>query len=129
MLEYFENYGGNKKAIDYTAQERTGLEGYVFTIEKDNIIVGAVVVNKTVIDECIPGNILVYITTHKEYRGKGIGEKIMKYAIDNCKGDIALHVEKDNPAKFLYEKLGFTTPYVERRKNIIKITQHSIAFK
>lgn len=119
LFEHLESYGDSKtaikKAIDYAAKERTGLGGYVFTIENDNRIVGAVVVNKTGMDEYIPENILVYIATHKEYRGKGIGKKIMKYAIDNCKGDIALHVEKDNPAKFLYEKLGFTTPYLEMR--------------
>ncbi|MDO6812892.1 GNAT family N-acetyltransferase [Tenacibaculum soleae] len=119
LFEHLENYGDSKtaikKAIDYAAKERTGLGGYVFTIENDNIIVGAVVVNKTGMDEYIPENILVYIATHNEHRGKGIGKKIMKYAIDNCKGDIALHVEKDNPAKFLYEKLGFTTPYLEMR--------------
>ncbi|MDO6745335.1 GNAT family N-acetyltransferase [Tenacibaculum soleae] len=119
LFEHLENYGDSKtaikKAIDYAAKERTGLGGYVFTVENDNIIVGAVVVNKTGMDEYIPENILVYIATHNEHRGKGIGKKIMKYAIDNCKGDIALHVEKDNPAKFLYEKLGFTTPYLEMR--------------
>lgn len=63
----------------------------------------------------IPENILVYIATNKHLRGKGIGKSLMTKAIDLCKGDIALHVEKDNPAKFLYEKLGFTNPYLEMR--------------
>ena len=39
----------------------------------------------------------------------------MQKAIDYCKGDIALHVEADNPAKHLYEKMGFTNPYLEMR--------------
>ncbi len=30
-------------------------------------------------------------------------------------GDIALHVEPDNPARFLYEKYGFTNKYLEMR--------------
>ncbi|PHN96934.1 GNAT family N-acetyltransferase [Tenacibaculum discolor] len=119
LYKHLEKYGDEKsairKAIDYAAKERTGLGGYVFTIEDKGEIVGAVVINKTGMDEYIPENILVYIATHNEYRGKGIGRKIMTHAIENCKGDIALHVEKDNPAKFLYEKLGFTTPYLEMR--------------
>ena len=119
LYTHLENYGDAKtairKAIEYAAKERTGLGGAIFTIEDNKEIVGAVVINKTGMDEYIPENILVYIATHKEYRGKGIGKKIMKYAIENCQGDIALHVEKDNPAKFLYEKLGFTTPYLEMR--------------
>ena len=119
LHKHLEEYGDSKsaitKAINYAAKERTGLGGYVFTLEDKDEIIAAVVINKTGMDEYIPENILVYIATHKEYRGKGIGKKIMKYTIDNCMGDIALHVEKDNPAKFLYEKLGFTNPYLEMR--------------
>jgi ribosomal protein S18 acetylase RimI-like enzyme len=39
----------------------------------------------------------------------------MNKAIELTEGDIALHVEKDNPARFLYEKVGFTNPYLEMR--------------
>ncbi len=38
---------------------------------------------------------------------------LMLNAIDYAKGDIALHVEANNPAIKLYEKLGFTNPYLE----------------
>ena len=119
LFTHLEEYGDSKnairKAINYAAKERTGLGGYVFVLEENEKIISAVVINKTGMDEYIPENILVYIATHKEYRGKGIGKKMMKYVIDNCSGDIALHVEKDNPAQFLYKKLGFTTPYLEMR--------------
>ena len=63
----------------------------------------------------IPENILVYIATHKDYRGEGLGKKLMTEAIGHAKGDIALHVEANNPAKNLYFKLGFTNPYLEMR--------------
>ncbi len=119
LYQHLEQYGDNEraitKAINYAAKERTGLGGYVFVMKAQNEIIGAVIINKTGMDEYIPENILVYIATHNAYRGKGLGRKLMQYAIDNCKGDIALHVEKDNPAKFLYEKLGFTNPYLEMR--------------
>jgi ribosomal protein S18 acetylase RimI-like enzyme len=39
----------------------------------------------------------------------------MSTAIGMAEGDIALHVEPDNPAKILYEKLGFTSKYLEMR--------------
>jgi len=39
----------------------------------------------------------------------------MKKAIEHAEGDIALHVEANNPAKKLYEKPGFTNPYLEMR--------------
>ncbi|CAM1370369.1 GNAT family acetyltransferase [Tenacibaculum litopenaei] len=119
LFIHLEKYGDPKqaiqKAIEYSAQENSGQGGYIFTLEEGKKLIGAVVINKTGMGEYIPENILVYIATHKSCRGKGIGKKLMQYAIENCKGDIALHVEKDNPAKFLYEKLGFTNPYLEMR--------------
>ena len=119
LFEHLDQYGDSKnairKAIAYAMKERSGLGGNVFTLEDQGEIIASVVINKTGMDEYIPENILVYIATHNAYRGKGLGRKIMQYAIQNCKGNIALHVEKDNPAKFLYEKMGFTNPYLEMR--------------
>jgi ribosomal protein S18 acetylase RimI-like enzyme len=39
----------------------------------------------------------------------------MNEALLYAKGDIALHVEPNNPAKFLYEKIGFDNKYLEMR--------------
>ena len=63
----------------------------------------------------IPENILVYIAVDNSQRGKGFGKKLMQKAIDTAEGNIALHVEPDNPAKGLYESLGFTNKYLEMR--------------
>lgn len=101
------------KAIEYALNpDKRGL--ILLGIENDQII-GAVVVNQTGMDGYIPSNILVYIAVHKEHRGKGIGKKLMVEVMSKTKGGIALHVEPDNPAKFLYEKLGFTHKYLEMR--------------
>lgn len=119
LYTHLEQYGDSKnaigKAIAYALKKEEGYGGYIFTLNEDDKIIAAIVVNKTGMEAYIPENILVYIATHKAYRGKGLGKKIMQFAIDNCVGDIALHVEKDNPAKYLYEKLGFTNPYLEMR--------------
>jgi len=63
----------------------------------------------------IPENILVYIATDKNHRGKGIGKELMLKTIDIATGNIALHVEPENPAKYLYEKVGFSSKYLEMR--------------
>jgi len=87
----------------------------ILSIQKTNIIKGVVVINQTGMGGYIPENILVYIAIHKNHRGEGLGRKLMQKAIDHANGDIALHVEANNPAKFLYEKMGFTNPYLEMR--------------
>ncbi|MGD1843447.1 MAG: GNAT family N-acetyltransferase [Thermonemataceae bacterium] len=51
----------------------------------------------------------------KTYRGQGIGKQLMQEAMRQVNGSIALHVEPDNPAKKLYEALGFTNKYLEMR--------------
>ena len=119
LFEQLDQYGDQKKdiakAIDYALNKSTNGNGLVFIGHFDDEIAGAVVINETGMSGYIPENILVYIAVHNKHRGKGYGKQIMEQAIKLCKGDIALHVEKDNPARFLYEKIGFTNPYLEMR--------------
>jgi len=119
LSEHLQEYGDPKKdiqkAIDYSIKEFISFGGFTILIKEDKTIVGVTVVNKTGMGGYIPENILVYIAIHKDFRGKGLGKKLMQKAIDYCKGDIALHVEADNPAKHLYESIGFTNPYLEMR--------------
>ncbi|MEZ7837727.1 MAG: GNAT family N-acetyltransferase [Flavobacteriales bacterium] len=119
LYDNLEQYGDPKKdiqkAIEYSTKEITSFGGFTMLITDDNNIVGITVINETGMGGFIPENILVYIATHKKYRGQGLGKKLMQKAIDYCNGDIALHVEANNPAKYLYEKLGFTNPYLEMR--------------
>ena len=81
---------------------------------KDEIS-GVVVINQTGMKGYIPENILVFIATNKNHRGKGIGKLLMQKTIELAEGSIALHVEPENPAKFLYEKVGFSSKYIEMR--------------
>jgi GNAT superfamily N-acetyltransferase len=123
LIEFLHNhlqeYGDSKKdiekAIDYSVKEFASFGGFTLLIIDNNKIVGVTVINKTGMGGYIPENILVYIATHQDYRGKGFGKVLMKKAIGMVQGDIALHVESDNPAKIMYEKLGFTNPYLEMR--------------
>ncbi len=120
LFRHLEQYGDAKPHIDnavaYALQENDSPGGFVLTLSDDaGEIVGCVVINRTGMEGYIPENILVYIAVDGSRRGKGYGKKLMKKTVDTCEGDIALHVEPDNPAKFLYEKIGFTNKYLEMR--------------
>jgi ribosomal protein S18 acetylase RimI-like enzyme len=103
------------KCLDYVFEKNLGKGGFVLLGLIEEEIIGAVVINETGMSKYIPENILVYIAVHRDYRGKGLGKQLMEQALKLTKGDVALHVEPDNPAKKLYERLGFTNKYLEMR--------------
>ncbi len=116
---HLDQFGDTKEAIDkciaYATNEIQSPGGFVLQGQHQGNTVGVVVVNKTGMEGYIPENILVYIAVDKKYRGKGYGKELMNKAIELAEGDIKLHVEHDNPARFLYQKLGFTNKYMEMR--------------
>ena len=117
LFNHLDQFGDKRehilKAIEYSLNANRG--GFVLLGIADNKIAGAVVVNKTGMEGYIPSNILVYIAVDRSQRGKGVGKILMQEAMKASQGGVALHVEPDNPARKLYEKLGFTNKYLEMR--------------
>ncbi|WP_162342034.1 GNAT family N-acetyltransferase [Cyclobacterium salsum] len=119
LFQHLDQYGDPKedimRCLDYALDQSDEKGGFAVLAREDGKIVGTAVLNRTGMAGYIPENILVYIAVDASQRGKGLGKKLMKRAIDMAEGDIALHVEPDNPARILYEKLGFTNKYLEMR--------------
>ncbi len=119
LKKSLEQYGDTTEAIlkciSYAYGDRPGQDGFVLLAYDAKQILGAVVINDTNMGDYIPEHILVYIAVDPKTRGMGVGKELMKRAIQHTNGDIALHVEPDNPAKYLYEKFGFTNKYLEMR--------------
>ncbi|WP_439882864.1 GNAT family N-acetyltransferase [Pontibacter sp. MBLB2868] len=119
LFKHLDEYGDQRediaKCMDYALSEAEGKGGSVLVARENNQVVGALIMNNTGMSGYIPENILVYVAVHNSQRGKGVGKKLVQLAADNSKGSIALHVEPQNPARRLYEKLGFTNKYLEYR--------------
>lgn len=115
LEQYGDPINDIMKCLDYALDQAVDKGGFTVLARENEKIVGAVVINKTGMSGFIPENILVYIAVDASQRGKGVGKKLMTTAIDLANGDIALHVEADNPARKLYENLGFTNKYLEMR--------------
>ena len=126
LFDNLQEYGDPKsdieKAISYALKETPSFGGFVLVSYLEDEISGVVVVNQTGMKDYIPENILVYIASHRNHRGEGIGKMLMQKAIDLADGNIALHVEPDNPARYLYEKVGFSSKYIEMR--LVKSTSN-----
>ncbi len=103
------------KAIDYAFSSEGGKGGFLLLAHEDKELAGALVMNATGMAGYVPEYLLVYIAVSPEHRGQGIGTQIIQKAFELCEGAVALHVEYENPATRLYERMGFTSKYAEMR--------------
>lgn len=92
-------------------------EGGFILLQYNNyqILTGVAVMNETGMRGYLSDNILVYLAVSKKVIDRRISEEIVIETINRSEGDISLHLEKRNPARFIFEKLGFTNPFLEMR--------------
>lgn len=101
--------------LDYSFSKAEGKGGFALAAFYENKLVGGLIMVDTGMIGYIPEHYLVYVAVDASIRGKGIGSQIIRHGINKAEGNVALHVEYDNPAKRLYERLGFTSKYAEMR--------------
>ena len=104
-----------KKGIDYALSAGEGKDGFIIFAARDEKPIGAVVMLKTNMSGYVPEYLLLFAAVTTDERGMGIGNRIIMEAVNRCDGDVNLHVEYDNPAKGLYERLGFENKYADMR--------------
>ena len=119
LFTHLDQFGDPKedinKCLDYAFSKEKSEGGFALVATNDDKLVGALIMNKTGMGNYIPDWALVYIAVDPSYRGKGFGRKIVEESFKHCDGNVKLHVEYDNPAKRLYERIGFTNKYAEMR--------------
>jgi len=89
--------------------------GWIYTLEQRDQLAAVCVILDTGMKKFVPRNFLVYIAVDSERRGGGLGRTLIETIQNELGSSISLHVEHDNPAKRLYERLGFTSKYAEMR--------------
>ncbi len=104
-------------SIDYAFSNEAGKGGYIIAGIENGKLVGGVIMNETGMAGYIPENILVYVAVDSSMRGRGLGTQLIDKAHEWSDGNIALHVEYENPAKRLYERIGYESKYAEMRFN------------
>ncbi len=101
--------------LDYAFSDAKGEGGFLMLAGQNRILVGALLMLNTGMKGYVPKNLLLFVAVNPSQRGSGLGTKIIQSSIAECEGDVKLHVEYENPAKHLYERLGFTNKYAEMR--------------
>jgi ribosomal-protein-alanine N-acetyltransferase len=103
------------KSIEYAFSEAEGKGGFLLAAYEAGSLVGGLVMNRTGMSEYVPEHLLVYVAVDAEYRNRGFGARIVEEAFKSAGGSVALHVEYENPARRLYERLGMKSKYAEMR--------------
>lgn len=119
LFTHLDRFGDPKpdieRCLDYAFSTEPGMGGFCLAAMDDGELVGALIMNRTGMGGYIPENILVYVAVRGDQRGKGVGRRIIERGIELADGDVKLHVEYDNPAKRLYERIGFANKYADMR--------------
>ncbi|MCA9726667.1 MAG: GNAT family N-acetyltransferase [Candidatus Eisenbacteria bacterium] len=115
MKPYQDEPTDVSRALDYAFSGRVEDGGYLVLAVRSGEIQSGLLMLNTQMGGYVPQNLLLFVATRPELRGQGIGKMVCERAIEECQGDVKLHVEYDNPAKHLYERLGFRTKYAEMR--------------
>jgi len=115
MKPYHDEIPDVENALDYALVPGKGQGGFVMLAHRGETLLGALCMLNTGMSGYIPENILLFVSVSPDARGQGIGGKLIEHCLDRCEGDVKLHVEYENPAKRLYERLGFSTKYAEMR--------------
>jgi len=103
------------RAFDYCFSQSEGKGGFLALLDNQGQLGGALMMLRTGMDGYVPGHLLLMVSVAPDLRGQGVGKRIIERALQECPGDIKLHVDYENPARRLYERLGFESKYAEMR--------------
>ncbi len=103
------------KGLDYALSDSPGQGGFIVLAMLQDRLMGAVVILNTGMSGYVPDHLLLFVAVDAAMRGKGVGARLIRHAQQLCNGDIKLHVDHDNPARRLYERMGFINKYAEMR--------------
>lgn len=115
LIPYEDPEDQIRDSLDYAFSKAEGKGGFLLLAKEEEKLVGALVMLRTGMCGYVPPYILLYIAVEPDCRGKGIGGRLIEEAFRMTDGDIKLHVEHDNPASRLYERMGFRSKYAEMR--------------
>ena len=115
MKPYEDTRQDVERGLRYALDPNRPGDGFAILASQAGRLAGAVVFVTTQMKGYIPENILLFICVDPDLRGQGLGGRLIRRGLGRCTGQIKLHVEPDNPAKRLYERLGFEHKYDELR--------------
>jgi len=115
MKPYEDTPEDIEHALDYAFSREKYAGGFLMLASSAGQLAGALLMLNTGMQGYVPENILLFVSVNPELRGQGIGARLIERCFEEVDGNIKLHVDFDNPAKRLYERLGLKHMYAEMR--------------
>lgn len=115
MKPYEDSMEDVQRALDYAFKPGAGQGGFIALARHNDHFLGACLMLRTGMSGYVPEWILLMVGVDPESRGMGTGRKLIDFCLEQADGNVKLHVEYDNPAKRLYERVGFRSKYAEMR--------------
>ena len=119
MKPYHDTIEDVRSGLDYAFSDAEGKGGFLIVACHNKAMVGGITVLDTGMAGYIPAHVLLFVAVDPYLRGRGLGERLIRAALQRTDGAMKLHVEPDNPARRLYKRVGFTTKYLEMRRDNI----------
>jgi GNAT superfamily N-acetyltransferase len=113
MKPYHDTRADVVRGLEYAFDPARG--GFLVLAQQGEEIAGGLVMLDTHMGGYIPRNLLLFVAVEPSLRGRGLGRSLIERAAARCDGPIKLHVEPDNPAARLYQRVGFEPKYLEMR--------------
>lgn len=115
LFEALKPYNDTHEDIARGIRDALTGGGFLLVAETAGKTAGSLVMLRTGMSGYIPENLLLFVAVDPSLRGRGLGKKLVERALELAGGEVKLHVEYDNPARRLYERVGFTSKYAEMR--------------
>jgi [ribosomal protein S18]-alanine N-acetyltransferase len=104
------------KALNYVFGAAPGQGGFLVLAREQGRRAGALLMLDLALGGFVADHLLLFVSVEPEQRGRGLGRRIIECALGQCPGTVKLHVDFENPAGRLYERLGFEKKYYEMRR-------------
>ncbi|MCB9473891.1 MAG: GNAT family N-acetyltransferase [Candidatus Delongbacteria bacterium] len=102
-------------ALDDCFHQAEGHGGFAMLCRAESRLAGVCIMLRTGMRAYVPEWLLLMIGVESGLRGRGIGGKLARRCLAETGTGVKLHVEESNPARHLYERLGFRVRYAEMR--------------
>ena len=102
------DHGAVEGAIRYAMSHDHYAGGFILVMyTRDVQIASVAIVNKTGMNGYFPASILVYLAADTRLKAEGLDDKLIRYVLKVCEGDVLINLEGQEKFSHLYAEAGF----------------------